>query len=99
MDVNSGDSLPKTIPCRAALVTDWKACGKRTCRCARGHRHGPYFSLRWRQGKRQCRSYVRREDAEHVARVLEAERVLHPPAYATRRELAELRRLLRTLEV
>jgi len=68
--VKSGDALPKTFPQGGVVVTDWKTCGKRTCRCARGHLHGPYLSLRWREGGRQRRRYVRREDAEQVQRVL-----------------------------
>jgi uncharacterized protein DUF6788 len=93
-----GDSLPKSAPVRGALVSDWKTCGKATCRCARGQRHGPYLSLRWREGGRQRRRYVRPEDAEEVRTALEVWRSLHPPAYRLRQELAALRRLLRDLE-
>jgi hypothetical protein len=93
-----GDPLPKSLPLRGALVADWKTCGKPSCRCARGERHGPYLSLRWREGGRQRRRYVRREDAEHVSAAVGAWRSLHPPAYRVRQELAALRRLLRDLE-
>src|SRR5581483_5614988 len=94
-----GGLLPKTAPLRGARVADRKVCGKSTCRCARGERHGPYLSLRWREGDRQCRRYVRRADAERISAAIEAWRRLHPPAYRARQELAALRRLLRDLEV
>ena len=96
--VEFGDSLPKVTPLRGALVSDWKRCGKPTCRCARGALHGPYLSLRWREGGRQRRRYIRTEDADRVSGAIRAWRALHPPAYRARQELAELRRLLRDLE-
>ena len=55
--VNSGGLLPKT----GSLQPEWRRCGKPRCRCATGPLHGPYWYLRWREGGRQCRQYVPRE--------------------------------------
>ena len=96
--LEAGGSLPKMAPLRGALVADWKTCGKPNCRCARGDRHGPYLSLRWREHGRQRRRYVRAEDADRVTTAIQTWQYLHPPAYRLRQELAALRRSLRDLE-
>jgi hypothetical protein len=90
--------LPKIEPIRGSLQADWKKCGKPTCRCARGQRHGPYWSRRWREDGRQRRRYVRPADAERVRAGLAEWRRLHPPARSAREALALLRRLMRQLE-
>jgi hypothetical protein len=96
--MKSGDPLRKIGPLRGTLVSDWMRCGKPSCACARGRLHGPYLSLRWREGGRQRRHYVRRQDAATVLQRLAAWRTLHPPAHQVRQELAQLRRLLSSLE-
>ena len=80
---------------RAELVR----CGKPTCRCASGERHGPYLYRRWREGGRQRRQYVKPADAERIRAALAEWRRLHPPARSARDVLAELRRLFRQLDV
>jgi len=91
--------LPKIEPLRGALVSDWKTCGKAVCRCARGERHGPYWSLRWREDGRQRRTYVCSGDVDTVRAAVAAWRDQHPPARSARDLIADLRRLMRTLEV
>jgi hypothetical protein len=44
--------IAETCPKIPALVAGWKTCGKAGCRCGRGEPHGPYWSLRWRDGGR-----------------------------------------------
>ncbi len=96
---NSGGLLPKIGAVPGSLQAEYKGCGKPACRCARGELHGPYLYRRWREGGRQRRQYVKPTDAQQVEAALAEWRRLHPPAYAMRQELAELRRLLRELEV
>ena len=93
-----GGLLPKIEPTSGSLQQEWKACGKPSCRCARGDLHGPYFYRRWREGGRQRRQYVRPADLERVRVGIDAWRRLHPPAHALRQELADLRRLLRQFD-
>ena len=94
----NGDPLPKIGPLPGVLLANGVRCGKPSCRCARGERHGPYLYRRWREGGRQRRQYVKPRDAEQVREALAEWQRLHPPADRLRRELAELRRLLRELD-
>jgi hypothetical protein len=91
--------LPKIAPLPGALLANGVRCGKSACRCARGELHGPYLYRRWREGGRQKRQYVKQADIQAVEAALAEWRRLHPPAYRMRQELAELRRLLRELEI
>jgi hypothetical protein len=94
----NGRLLPKIEPQRGSLYAEMKRCGKPTCRCTRGDLHGPYWSLRWRQGGCQRRRYVRPDDVEQVRASLDQWRQQHPPARAMRERLSQLRRLLRELD-
>lgn len=85
--------LPKIPPEPGTLQAEYRRCGKPSCRCARGARHGPYVYLRWREGGRQRRRYVRAADADGNRAALAEWRRLHPPARSTRDLLADLRRL------
>lgn len=39
-------SLPKVEHIiRASLIVRYKVCGKKTCKCTRGERHGPHYYL------------------------------------------------------
>ena len=96
--LKNSDSLPKIAPLPGVLLANPVRCGKPACRCARGELHGPYLYRRWREGGRQRRAYVRPDEVERVRAALAEWRRLHPPADRLRRELAELRRLLRDLE-
>jgi hypothetical protein len=93
-----GDLFPKIEPVPGSLQSELKACGKDGCRCARGELHGPYWSLRWREDGRLRRRYVRPSELERVQTAIDEWRRLHPPAYAARQQLAELRRLLHLLD-
>jgi len=92
--------LPRKIePLAGCLSAGYQRCGKPGCRCARGRRHGPYWSRFWREGGRRRRAYVRASDLPRVRAGIDAWRRLHPPARSTRDLLVELRRLMRDLEV
>ncbi len=97
-DEHAGRSLPKIEPLAGSLQPELKPCGRPACRCARGLLHGPYWSLRWREGGRQHRCYVRPADLEQVQASLAAWCRLHPPARSLRVQLAELRRLVQQLD-
>jgi hypothetical protein len=58
------ETLPKTLP--GAVCVQWVRCGRTTCRCARGHPHGPYFYRFWREGARLRKRYVRPPQLERV---------------------------------
>ncbi len=95
----NGDLVRKTEPLSGTLRAETVRCGKPACRCALGgERHGPYLYRRWREDRRQRRQYVRPADAEGVQAAIATWRRLHPPAWQTRQELAELRQLLRHLD-
>ena len=57
-----------------ALLPLWTRCGKPICRCNEGHRNGPYWVLRWREGKTHRRRYVRPAELAAVRAALERRR-------------------------
>ena len=52
-----------------------------------------YWYLRWREGARQRRRYVPREQVNAIREAIEQRRRLRPPAWSLQQELAGLRRL------
>ena len=46
-------------PLPGAIVSQFIRCGKPTCRCRSGHRHGPYFYRVWREGPKVYKEYVK----------------------------------------
>ena len=47
-------TLPKIL--RGSVHAQWVTCGKPGCRCSRGHLHGPYLYLFWRERGRLRKS-------------------------------------------
>jgi hypothetical protein len=94
-------SAPKIVPLPGGLYAERKRCNRPNCRCIGGGDalHGPYLYRRWVEGGRLRSQYVKAADAERVRTGLAEWRRLHPPARSTRDQLAELRRLIRILEV
>ena len=90
--------MRKIEPLSGFLRSEHIRCGKPACRCARGGLHGPYWYRRWRENGRQRRAYVKPADLGQTLGAIAAWRKLHPPAYAVRQQLAELRRLLGALD-
>src|SRR5690242_3392708 len=86
-------------PLPGSLHTAFVRCGKPTCRCARGQLHGPYWRHQWREGRHIRRRYVRQADVPRVQAALAAWREQHPSVTALRRNLTEIRRLMRLLGV
>ena len=69
----SANTLPKTLP--GAVCTEWKKCGKPSCRCAHGKLHGPYYYRYWREGGRLRKAYVPRSIVGEVRARCEATRL------------------------
>lgn len=86
--------LAKMCPKIPALVQTWKRCGKPNCRCARGELHGPYWSLRWRDGAGHRRKHVRAGELDEVRAILAGRR---RERAELRADLAEADRLLAAL--
>ena len=61
------DSLfrPKRM-IRASLVLIPNVCGKKECRCKKGHPHGPYPYLSERKGGKTRMTYVRRGEVPEI---------------------------------
>jgi hypothetical protein len=64
--------VAKTCPKIPVLAPTWKTCGKVRCRCQRGELHGPYWTLRWREGSIHRRRYVRPADLPAARAILTA---------------------------
>ena len=86
--------IPALLPLRTR-------CGKAGCRCTKGHLHAGYWVLRWREGTKNRRRYVRREELAAVRAALErrrrqraAERLAFMTDLALLRRLEALRREL-----
>jgi len=76
-------------PLRGTIVAEHKRCGKKNCRCARGHLHGPYYYRRWREWDgTQRKQYVPRDKVPQVRKALKENRT---PSFR------ELLRMLREL--
>lgn len=88
----SGGVCPKIDALPGSLHVEWKQCGKTSCRCTTGELHGPYWYRRWREGGRPCKAYVARSRVPEVAAALARWRGSHPPTWAMRQALVELRR-------
>jgi hypothetical protein len=84
-----------------ALVSYTVRCGRAGCRCAGGAGHGPYWCLRWREGSRQRRRYVRHADLDAVRAVVERRRAADRADRLARmlafEDLREVEAWLRTL--
>lgn len=53
----SNDGLLEPLP--GAVVPQFIRCGKPSCRCASGPRHGPYFYRVWREEGEVHKAYVK----------------------------------------
>ena len=91
--------MRKIVPLAGVIRAEWVRCGKAGCHCATGQRHGPYLYRRWREDGRQRREYVRAADRQRVEDAIAAWRRQHPPTWAMRQALTELRRLAHELDV
>src|SRR3954471_8555431 len=92
---------PKIVPLPGRLYAERKRCNRPNCRCVAGGGavHAPYLYRRWLETGRRRRQYVKEADADRVRAGLEEWQRLHPPVRSTRDLIAELRRLMRQLDV
>ncbi len=85
--------VAETCPKTPALVVARTRCGKAGCRCNRGELH-PTRYLRWREGGRHRRRYVRQADVAAVEAVLTRRRSERTAARLQRIGDAQLIRML-----
>jgi hypothetical protein len=56
----------QALPKAPSLQVQWVRCGSPGCRCTRGHPHGPYYALFWREAGRLRKRYVRTAETAAV---------------------------------
>ena len=71
---------------RGSLAQLYVRCGRKDCRCAQGHRHGPYLYVSVFQGRRTKSVYVPRHLETEVRRWVQN-------AQAVQRDVLEITRL------
>ena len=70
----AGTELVESLPKVPSLHVQWARCGSPGCRCTRGHPHGPYYALFWREDGRLHKRYVRQSDVPAVRNEIEVRR-------------------------
>ncbi len=58
-----------------SVSAQWVRCGKPSCRCARGERHGPYYYRFWREDGRLRKRYVPAAEVAAVQAACEKRRL------------------------
>lgn len=98
----SATTFAETFHKTPALVSYRVRCGKAHCRCTTGELHGPYWFLRWRDGDRQRRRYVKAGELDAVRAIVERrqseERARRIALASALTDLQELNRWLRQTE-
>ena len=90
------ETLPKTL---AGVVCEQRVrCGKASCRCSRGHLHGPYFYRFWRHQGRLRKVYVPRAAVERVRAECAARRDIRAELAVSWRVWRELLAQIRNVE-
>ena len=64
MTPKSAKWLPKIGT--STVHVQWVRCGRSSCRCARGNRHGPYHYRFWREDGRLRKRYVPASELSRV---------------------------------
>lgn len=82
----------------ASLSVVTRTCGKKTCACARGKPHGPYFFLSIQSAGRNDRYHVSGESAERMKPALERYRRFLLALRRFRSLDREIERLVRRLQ-
>jgi hypothetical protein len=94
--MNGQKVLPKML--RGTVCAQWVRCGRKNCRCARGHRHGPLFYRFWQEGGKVRKQYVRRADLELVRAQCEARRQFRRELVASQQEFRQMKAFLEGLK-
>jgi hypothetical protein len=84
-------ALAKPFPLLAgSLVKQYVLCGKPSCRCQRGEKHGPLYYLYWKEQGRSRSLYIPREKVAELRRQIQNYRRLQKElARRVRRQLRE----------
>jgi len=80
---------PEPLP--GTVHAEYSRCGKRSCHCAQGRRHGPFYRRFWREGGRTRSTYVPLAEVPDVVAACARHAELHPSRRA-------VQRMVRTLE-
>lgn len=85
--------LPKVN--NGSVHVEFKKCGTKTCRCARGILHGPYFSYFFRIGGRLKKAYVPIHNLSQALAEVQHRQQCRAELQRLRVELKELNDVLR----
>ncbi len=91
--MKTGDSFPKMAA--GAVCVAWKRCGKPTCRCVNGQKHGPYYYVMWRARGRLTRKYLPSADVETVRAACRQRQAFQRELRDGLRQIREMRRYVR----
>jgi len=74
-------------------------CGKKNCRCATdpAGRHGPYWYLEWRKGRRILKRYVPTRALETVRAAIASRLALEEGIRKAMADMAEMRQAIRMI--
>ncbi len=92
----TGDPLPKPLP--GTVHRQWVRCGKASCRCSTGEKHGPFYYRFWRAGNRLRKEYVPRCRVEEVKERCAARQQMQNKQRAALNQWRTLSGLLRDVE-
>lgn len=88
--------LPKIL--KGSVHKQRVTCGKPGCRCSRGHLHGPYLYLFWREKGRLRKRYTRHSDLVDVLTAVSTYRLEKQRVREARSILSLARESLRDAE-
>lgn len=74
-------------------------CGRKNCRCATGPemRHGPYWYLEWRKGRKICKRYIPAAKLEAVREWLASRQALEEAIAQAMADMKKMRESLRMI--
>ncbi|MHB9105898.1 MAG: DUF6788 family protein [Armatimonadota bacterium] len=84
---------------RGTLQPRYVRCGRKNCRCATDPeaRHGPYWYLEWRKGRKICKRYVPADKLETVREWLASRQALEQAIDECMTDMKAMRESLRIL--
>jgi hypothetical protein len=92
--VNTEQPSPKNLPAVLAgsVHAEYSRCGKPSCRCATGERHGPFYRRHWREAGRKRSRYIPLADVPDVVAACQRHAQLHMSRRALRRMIRDVER-------
>lgn len=74
-----------------SLITHYKPCGNKRCRCTRGELHGPYWYLSTKQENRTRFQYVQKRSLRRVSQLADRYKIFQ-------RNMQEIRAINRQID-